>query len=136
PVCYILLRRFISTGGGAMKVDLETCAAVGVLALACTVGPGTALAANIFASETAADIAVITGTQFDVTPFTSTSSGESADGSGAFLANSTATGMALVVSTEGPNGPNSDWFQLIYSGPGGFGTETVTVHWRSEADPG
>jgi hypothetical protein len=107
------------------------------LALVCTVGFGTtAQAANILAFETAADVAMLTGSQFDVTPFTSTSSGESADGSGAFLANSTATGMALVVLTEGVGGPNSDWFQLVYSGPGGFGIESVTVHWRSDSDPG
>jgi hypothetical protein len=117
-----------------MKLDFERWTATGALALACMVGPGSAQAANISASETAADVANLTGTQFDVTPFTSTSSGESADGSGAFIANATATGMALVVSTEGPGGPNSDWFELVYSGAGGV--ETVVAHWRSDADPG
>ncbi len=117
-----------------MELDLERWAATGALALACMVGLGTAHAANIVASETAADIAILTGTQFDIFPFTSTSSGESADGSGNFIANSTATGMALVVATEGPGGPNSDWFELVYSGMGGV--ESVTVHWRSDADPG
>ena len=102
----------------------------------CTVGFGTARAANIVASETLADVATLVGTQFDVTPFTSTSSGESADGSGAFVANTVATGMALVVLTEGAGGPNSDWFQLIYSGSPASGVETITAHWRSDSDPG
>src|SRR5205814_5209186 len=59
----------------------------------------------------------------------------SATGSGAFLANTTATGSALVVLTEGPGGPNSDWLELIYTAGGG-GTETVQALWRSDADPG
>jgi hypothetical protein len=42
------------------------------------------------------------------------SSGESADGSGAYQANSTATGSALVVLTQGPGGANSDWLELVY----------------------
>jgi hypothetical protein len=96
---------------------------------------GTARAANILASETAADIATLTGTQFDVVAFTSTNGLEAADGSGAFIANLTATGQALVVLTEGPSGAFSDWFHLVYSSLGG-GVETVTAHWRSDADPG
>src|SRR5215831_12548399 len=105
------------------------------LVFLCTVGLATANAANISASETITDVAILVGTQFDVIPFTSTSSGESVDGTGVFLASVTATGMALVVLTEGLGGPNSDWLQLIYSGTPG-GPETVTVHWRSDSDPG
>ena len=100
-----------------MKLDLERWAVAGALALVCIVGPGMAQAANIVASETG-DTATLVGTQFDITPFTSLSSGKSADGSGAFIANSTATGSALVVLTEGPGGPNSDWLELVYSSSG------------------
>ena len=105
------------------------------LVFVCTVGLGTAQAANITATETVQEFGLLTGTQFDVSLFTSTSNLESADGSGSFLANATATGMALVVLTE-PGGGFSDWLQLIYSGPGGFGAETVQVHWRSDSDSG
>src|SRR5436190_3860013 len=84
------------TNGGTMKIDLERWVAGGVLALACMVGPGTAQAANIIASETGAEVGTLVGTQFDVSPFAVTSSGpEFADGGGAFIANSTANGMAL-----------------------------------------
>jgi len=114
----------------------QRCIVTAMLALICTVGLGTAHAANIVASETIADIATITGTQFDVTPFTSVSQGESADGSGAFQANTPATGMALVVLTEGLNGPNSDWIELVYTSTAGSSTQSLTVHWRSDADPG
>jgi hypothetical protein len=99
----------------------------------CTVGLGTAQAANITATETVQEFGLLTGTQFDVSSFTSTSSLESADGSGAFLANTTVTGMALVVLTE-PGGGFSDWLEVTYSGPGGFGTENIQVHWRSDSD--
>ena len=117
-----------------MGLDIKSWTSAGVLAVACFVGMGTARAANILASETAADIATLTGTQFDVAPFTSTNGLESADGSGSFLANFTATGSALVVLTEGPGGANSDWFHFVYTTSGGF--ETVIAHWRSDADPG
>jgi len=104
------------------------------LALVCIVGFGTAHAANLTATETINDIAIfVPDANFDVTPFTFTSNGESADGSGAFIANAVATGMALVVLTEGPGGPNSDWLELVYSGTGR--TESLTAHWRSDADP-
>ena len=116
-----------------MKFDLEGWAVAGALTLACIVGPGMAQAANIVASETG-DIATLVGSQFDITPFTSVSNGESADGSGVFIANSTATGSALVVLTEGLGGPNSDWFQLVYTTAGNF--QSVTAHWRSDSDPG
>jgi hypothetical protein len=112
------------------------------LCVAVSVGTLTALwaekaqAANLLASENG-DTAVLTGdNNFDVTQFTSTSNGETATGSGAFLANSTATGSALVVLTEGAGGPNSDWLLLTYTGPGGFGTESLTATWNSDADPG
>jgi PEP-CTERM motif-containing protein len=95
-----------------------------------------ATAANLLASENGDTAVLVPDANFDVTPFTSTSSGESANGSGAFLAGATATGMALVVLTEGLGGANSDWLELVYSGPGGFGTETLTALWRSDADPG
>ena len=106
-------------------------AAAAVLGLACTVGFGAPQAANIVASEDG-DFATLVGTQFDVTPFTSTGTGESRTGSGAFVANATATGMALVVLTD-PGG-NSDWFELIYSGAGLV--ETVQAIWNSDSDPG
>ena len=84
-----------------MKRELS-CSIVAVgLALVCIVGPGMAQAANIVASETG-DTATLAGSQFDITPFTSLSNSELADGSGAFIANSPATGSALVVLTEGP----------------------------------
>jgi PEP-CTERM motif-containing protein len=114
----------------------QRCVVAATLVFACTVGFGTAHAANITASETLQDVATLSGSQFDVTSFTSTSTGESADGSGQFLANATATGSALVVLTEGAGGPNSDWLELVYSGPGGFGAESIAAHWRSDADPG
>jgi len=82
------------------------------------------------------DVATFLSSEFDRTPFTFTSDGESANGSGAFLANATATGSALVVLTEGPGGANSDWLELIYSGAGGRGTETITAHWNSDDDAG
>jgi hypothetical protein len=107
------------------------------LALVCTFGLGTAQAANIVASETTADVATLVGTQFDVTPFVVSSSIlESATGAGVFIANSTATGLALVVLTEGPGGANSDWFELIYSGTGAGAPESVVAQWRSDSDPG
>ena len=106
-------------------------AAAAVLGLACTVGFGAPQAANIVASEDG-DLATLVGTQFDVTPFTSTGTGESRTGNGAFVANATATGMALVVLTD-PGG-NSDWFELIYSGAGLV--ETVQAIWNSDSDPG
>ena|SRR6478672_11677112 len=116
-----------------MKRELS-CSIVAVgLALVCIVGPGMAQAANIVASETG-DTATLAGSQFDITPFTSLSNGESADGSGAFIANSPATGSALVVLTEGPGGPNSDWLELVYSNDGA--AQSVTAHWRSDSDPG
>src|SRR5438128_1712010 len=120
-----------------MTIDLRRSLGSAGLVLACFVWSGTAQAANITATETLQDLGVLTGTQFDVSAFTSTSALELADGSGAFLANSTATGSALVVLTEAGGG-NSDWLQLVYSSPagGGFGTETITVHWRSDANPG
>lgn len=112
---------------------ISTCFAVSATALVCAFGAGGAQAANIVAAETG-DTATLAGSQFDITSFTSSGSGESADGSGAFQANATATGSALVVLTEGPGGANSDWFELVYSGSGG--AETVTAHWRSDLDPG
>src|SRR3954471_11978966 len=116
-----------------MKRELSCSIVAAGLALVCIVGPGTAQAANIVASETG-DTATLGGTQFDITPFTSLSDGESADGSGVFIADTTATGSALVVLTEGAGGPNSDWLELVYSS---FGTlESVTAHWRSDSDPG
>ncbi len=118
-----------------MTLDLKHSVAAAGLALFCTVGLGTAQAANLLATETAGDIATfVPDANWDRTPFTFTSTGESATGSGAYLANSTATGSALVVFTE-PGGGNSDWLELIYSGPGGLGTETVQALWRSMPIP-
>jgi hypothetical protein len=116
-----------------MALDLKCGLVMATVGLACAVGLDNAHAANLAATETV-DTAALTGSQFDVTAFTSTSTGESADGSGAFFANATATGMALVVLTEGVGGPNSDWFELVYSGAGAI--ESVTAHWRSDLDPG
>ena len=113
---------------------ITTCLALSATALVCTLSTNGAQAANLAASETG-DTAVLTpDANFDVTPFTSISSGESADGSGAFIANSPATGSALVVLTEGPGGANSDWLELVYSNSGS--AESVTAHWRSDLDPG
>jgi hypothetical protein len=120
-----------------MKRELSCSIVAAGLALLCTVGLGKAQAANLLATETTADVAtLVPDANWDVTPFTSVSTGELAVGSGAFLANSTATGLALVVLTEGPGGANSDWLELTYAGPGGFGAESVTVQWVSDADPG
>lgn len=103
-----------------------------LLLMFCLIIASTAQAANIMASESG-DVATLVGTQFDITPFTSTSNGESADGSGAFIANTTANGSALVVLRESAN-VNSDWIELVYSGSGR--SQSVTVHWRSDSDPG
>ena len=121
-----------------MKRLVSTWLAVSAIALICAVAPGGAQAANIVASETAADVATLVGTQFDITAFTSSSSGESATGDGVFLANLGAVGRALVVLTEGPGGPNSDWFELIYTAPVGAvpAPQSVRALWRSDADPG
>jgi hypothetical protein len=116
-----------------MKRELSCSIVAAGLALGCIVGPGMAQAANIVASETG-DTATLAGSEFDITPFTSLSDGESANGSGAFLANSPATGSALVVLTEGLGGPNSDWLELVYSNDGA--AQSVTAHWRSDSDPG
>jgi len=117
--------------------NLKRSAAAMALALGCVAGSAYVQAANLLATENANDIAsLVPDANWDVTPFTSTSGLEAADGSGAYLANSTATGQALVVLTEGPGGPNSDWLQLIFNGAGGSGAESVTAHWRSDADPG
>ena len=118
-----------------MTINLKRQMVGAGVALACFVWAGTAHAANITATETAQEFGVLTGSQFDVSAFIATSALESADASGAFLANSTATGSALVVLTEAGGG-NSDWLELVYSGPGGRGTENITAHWRSDADPG
>jgi hypothetical protein len=118
-----------------MTVDLRRSLGTVGLVLACFIWSGTAQAANITVTETLQDFGVITGTQFDRVAFSATSALESADGSGAFVANSTATGNALVVLTEAGGG-NSDWLEVVYSSAVGSGTETITVHWRSDADPG
>jgi len=119
-----------------MKVDLRISVIAATFLFVYTVGLGTAQAANITASETAGDVATLLGTQFDVTAFTSTSNGESADGNGAFIANQPATGQALVVLLEGPGGAFSDWLHLVYSGSAASGIETMTVHWRSDSETG
>jgi PEP-CTERM motif len=123
--------------GDTMTRGSKCSVAAAALVLSCTFGLGTAKAANLLATESAADVAsLVPDANWDRTPFTSISSGESADGSGAFLANTTGTGSALVVLTEGPGGANSDWLELVYSGAGNPGTESVTAHWRSDSDPG
>lgn len=114
----------------ALKVKHSVAA---TLALLCTMG--VAQAANLFAGENG-DTAFLSGSEFDRATFTSTSTGETATGSGGFLANTTATGSALVVLTEGVNGPPSDWLELTYSGPGGRATETITANWNSDSEPG
>jgi len=117
-----------------MTLELKYSVAVAGLALVCTVGLGTAQAANLLVTETAADVAIFVP-DANWASFTFTSSGESATGTGTYFANSTANGGALVVLTE-PGGGNSDWLELIYSGPGGPGFETVQALWRSDSDPG
>jgi hypothetical protein len=106
---------------------LSISSAAAGLALCCTVWVGNAQAANLLATENGDTTVLTPDANWDRAPFTSSGSGESVDGSGAFLANSTATGSALVVLTEGPGGANSDWLELVYSGAGGSGTETVTA---------
>src|SRR6267143_3012010 len=101
----------------SLTLDLKRWVVPVTLGFVCTFGLGTAQAANLSATETAADVATLSpDANWDRGGFTSTSTGESATGSGAFLANTTATGSALVVLTEGVGGPNSDWLELIYSG--------------------
>ena len=119
-----------------MKRELKRSVTAAGLALCCTVWVGNAQAANLLATENGDTTVLTPDANWDRAPFTSSGSGESADGSGAFLANSTATGSALVVLTEGPGGANSDWRELVYSGSGNPGTESVTAHWRSDSDPG
>ena len=114
-----------------MTLDLKRWVVPVTLGFVCTFGLGTAQAANIVASEDG-DTATLVGTQFDITAFTVTRiAPESVNGSGAFIANATATGRALVVLTD-PSGGNSDWFELIYSGTAA--AETVQALWRSD-DP-
>jgi len=117
-----------------MKRELRRSIVAAGLALFCPIGLGTAQAANLLATETAADIATFSASQFDVTGFTFTSSGESATGSGAFIANQTATGSALVALTEGPGGPISDWLELTYTNSGT--AVSLTALWNSDSDPG
>jgi hypothetical protein len=109
-----------------------------VFVLVSGLGLGTAQAANITASEVVTggnEIATLVGTQFDVSPFVAVNGIESADATGAFVANQPGTnGQALVVLLEGAGGPASDWFQFIYTISGN--NVSVTVHWRSDADPG
>jgi hypothetical protein len=120
-----------------MNRGLKCSVVAAAVALSSTFALCTAQAANLLATESATDVAsFVPDANWDRTPFTFVSNGESATGSGAFLANSTATGSALVVLTEGPGGANSDWLELIYSGAGAPGTETVQALWRSDADPG
>jgi hypothetical protein len=123
-------------GGTTMDHGIKWSIFAAGLALSSALGPGSAQAANLLATETGDTASLVPDANWDRTPFTSTSTGESATGSGAFLANSTATGSALVVLTEGPNDANSDWLELVYSGAGGRGTETVRAIWNSDADPG
>jgi hypothetical protein len=119
----------------SVTLDLKRWVVPVTLGLVCTFGLGTAQAANLLATETAADIATFTpDANWDRTAFTFTSTGESATGSGAYAANTTATGSALVVLTEGVGGANSDWLELIYSSTGS--AETVQALWRSDSDPG
>ena len=120
-----------------MKRELSRSIVAVGLALVCIVGPGMAQAANIVASETG-DTATLAGSQFDITPFTSRSNGELADGSGAFIANSPATGSALVVLTERPGGPNSDWLELVYSNDGAapIGNGPLALGFRPGWSPG
>jgi hypothetical protein len=121
-----------------MRKNLTAVSVVAGLALA--TGIGQAQAANLLATETSnPDTAVLTpDANWDITPFTSTSVGERATGSGTFQANVDRTGTAVVVLTEGPGGATSDWLELAYTGanPGGAGAETFQVTWQSDADPG
>jgi hypothetical protein len=72
------------------------------------------------------------GTGFNITPFTSTSSGESITGSGAWTTSDVEDGTAIVVLTEGAVGPPSDYIMVTYTGTGS--TETITVKWVSDTD--
>jgi hypothetical protein len=122
-------------GEQKVALDLRRAVVAAGLALFCTVSLGKAQAANLLASEDGDTAVLVPDLNWDVTAFTSTSIGESATGSGAFVANATATGMALVVLTEGPGGANSDWLELIYAGSAN-GDEFVQAIWNSDADPG
>ena len=104
-----------------------------LLIAALVTAPAAARAANIMALETG-DTATLVGTQFDITPFTSMSTGETATGSGSFIANVVATGSALIVLTETAGGPASDWLRLTYSGSGSSGT--ISASWNSDSEPG
>jgi len=88
-----------------------------VLALVCMVGFGTAQAASITASKTSADVATLLGTHYDVTALASTTNAESADGSRQLVANSTATGQALVVVLDAPE-PVPEPASLVLLGTG------------------
>jgi hypothetical protein len=110
-----------------------------VFVLVSALGLGTAQAANITASEVVTggnDIATLVGTQFDVSPFVTVNGIESADATGAFVANQPGTGgQALAVLREVNGQPElSDWLQLVWTVSGN--TVTMTAHWRSDADPG
>src|SRR5262245_23729932 len=107
--------------------------------LVSALGLGTAQAANITASEVITggnEIATLVGTQFDVSPFVAVNGIEAADATGAFVANQPGTGgQALAVLREGAGVPElSDWLHLVWTVSGN--NVTMTVHWRSDADPG
>jgi hypothetical protein len=68
-----------------MKREVKRLVVAAGIALCCAVGFGNAHAANLLATENV-DTAVLTpDANWDRTPFTSIGSGESVDGSGAFL---------------------------------------------------
>ena len=118
-----------------MTLNLKPWIVAVTLGLVCTVGLGTAQAANLLATETTADIAIfVADANWDVVPFAFSSSGESATGSGAYHANTLAVGRALVVLTE-RGGGNSDWLELIYASTGSIEVVTSAL-WRSDSDPG
>jgi hypothetical protein len=128
-----------------MVLNLKWKFVAATLGLVGAVGLGTAEAANLLATEVGDFndlVTFIPDTNWDRTPFTFSGSSEStagtAVGSGAYFANMTATGSALVVLTEGPGGATSDWLRLDYSGGDGApGTETVLqAMWVSDFDFG
>jgi hypothetical protein len=130
-----LSRLPVSLGEGVADMHklTRTVSRSALLIAALVIAPAAASAANIMALETG-DTATLSGSQFDVSAFTSMSAGETATGSGSFIANVVATGSALLVLTEGAGAPPSDWLQLTYSGAGN--TETITAIWHSDAEPG
>jgi hypothetical protein len=107
---------------------------IGGLVLAAGANP--AQAAFLSAQEAGCggqDVCFVPDGNFDITPFTQTNFNSTTDtvtGSGAFFANSPATGHSTVYLTEANGTTVSDILSLTYSNSGA--AETITASWQSD----